>query len=440
MKQRLTVYTAWAKEQAKDSFIFFLPLKRASDLQAPSLIGAADNQNQNYNQNQIERKMRERQQLESWVADATATATGDATGEQTNLSQVGLKASDASATARRFDHMKSNWGYDHLLPLETFNTSNGFLDDNDSCVLGVELSVPTDTGEGEYLSIIKGLNDNTHTWTILNFSDMDDDNNNWSPDYKIGGYPWSLLIYVKGYGESTGKSISLYLYLGADATIPEGGKLYAEYKLKMKNHFGERDKHWVKEETTRPSPSNGASAATPALSASPLLPRRQNVALHNTSPPSHRYRPPDLRQRGQRSALNLSHRGHGKDTAAVLHRRRVLPLPRRCRFANIAPPKILMPEEATLPHCTAVAVISTRHMQSAVGQHLFVQIRSIATGGSRISVLTGALPSPSHLSRIVTTTNTAGAHSGTTPVSFGGPSQAAIRRSARWHHESSRFD
>ncbi|KAK2984404.1 hypothetical protein RJ640_002628 [Escallonia rubra] len=162
--------------------------------------------------------------------------------------------SDASGAACRFDHMKNEAGYDRLLALETFTTSSRFLDDDDSCVLGVELHVAMDTRKGACLSVIKGPKDNTHTWLVPNFSRMDDDKENWSPEYKIGDYPWWLFLYVKGYGKSKGKSISLYLYLGKGAAIPEGRKLYAEYKLRMKNNSGDGNKHWVKEDQHSFSP------------------------------------------------------------------------------------------------------------------------------------------------------------------------------------------
>ncbi|KAK2965385.1 hypothetical protein RJ640_001462 [Escallonia rubra] len=162
-------------------------------------------------------------------------------------SKIEKYVSDASGMPCRFDHMKSEGGFDRFLPLETFNTSNGFLDDNDSCILGIELSVLRDTGEGEYLSIIKDLKTNTFTWTIPKFSDMED-GKKWSDQFNVGGddYPWFLCLYPKGYGNSHGKSISLYLYF--NKTIPEGGKLYAEYKLRIKNHSGDRKKHCVKED------------------------------------------------------------------------------------------------------------------------------------------------------------------------------------------------
>ncbi|KAK2965391.1 hypothetical protein RJ640_001468 [Escallonia rubra] len=181
----------------------------------------------------------------------------------------------------RFDHMKSEWGFDRLLPLETLNTSNGFLDDNDSCILGVELSVLRDTGEGEYLSIIKDLKKNTFTWTIPNLSDMED-GKNWSDQFTVGGddYPWFLCLYPKGFGKSHGKSISLYLYLGGYAAIPEGGKLYAEYKLRIKNHYGDRKKHCVKEDHYWFSPKSYSEGFEDFVALSSL--RDQGLKLNDT--------------------------------------------------------------------------------------------------------------------------------------------------------------
>lgn len=75
---------------------------------------------------------------------------------------------------RRFSAMKTEWGIEKFLPLDTFNdASNGFLVD-DCCVFGVDIFVMNcDGGKGEIFSLIKQPNNYKYTWKLNNFSQLD---------------------------------------------------------------------------------------------------------------------------------------------------------------------------------------------------------------------------------------------------------------------------
>ncbi|KAK2996000.1 hypothetical protein RJ640_019467 [Escallonia rubra] len=162
-----------------------------------------------------------------------------------------FEACDHKCT-KRFDHMKTEWGLDKRLRLDTFNgASNGFLVD-DWCVIGVELFLVLDAGKGESLSLVKDLKQNTHTWRIDNFSERTEVDI-WSEQFIVGGpggdYKWYICVYPNGAGNTKGKFVSVYLYLGAYSQVPQGGKVYAEYKLRIKHQLGKEDyvkedRHW----------------------------------------------------------------------------------------------------------------------------------------------------------------------------------------------------
>lgn len=73
---------------------------------------------------------------------------------------------DAEAGIGRFHWLKTEWGFDKFLPLETFNdATNGYLVD-DCCVFGAEVFVAKNNGEGECVSLIKDPSNYTFTWKI----------------------------------------------------------------------------------------------------------------------------------------------------------------------------------------------------------------------------------------------------------------------------------
>ncbi|KAK2969131.1 hypothetical protein RJ640_013080 [Escallonia rubra] len=64
-------------------------------------------------------------------------------------------------------------------------------------------------------------------------------------DLVVTTYGMFICLYPNGAHNARGKFISVYLYLGAYSKVPEGGKVYAEYKLRIKNPKGKQ--HYVKE-------------------------------------------------------------------------------------------------------------------------------------------------------------------------------------------------
>ncbi|XP_065872510.1 MATH domain and coiled-coil domain-containing protein At3g58250-like isoform X2 [Euphorbia lathyris] len=75
---------------------------------------------------------------------------------------------------RRFRGIKSECGFDELLPLDIFkDESNGYLI-KDRCVFGAEIFVLDfrNIRRGESVSVVKELGDNSFTWNIQNFEKM----------------------------------------------------------------------------------------------------------------------------------------------------------------------------------------------------------------------------------------------------------------------------
>ncbi|KAI8024627.1 Ubiquitin carboxyl-terminal hydrolase 12 [Camellia lanceoleosa] len=152
-----------------------------------------------------------------------------------------LAIQDAEGEIKRFHRMKTEWGFDQLLPLDTFtDPSNGYLLD-DCCVFGVEVFVIKYNGKGECASMMKDPVKNTFTWNISKFSAIDKDFL-FSEEFVVGGHKWKLWFYPKGKANAKWKSASLFLVLADSETLPSERKLYAEYKLRIKdqvkgNHF-----------------------------------------------------------------------------------------------------------------------------------------------------------------------------------------------------------
>ncbi|KAK2995999.1 hypothetical protein RJ640_019466, partial [Escallonia rubra] len=146
--------------------------------------------------------------------------------------------------------MKTEWGLCKLLPLDTFSdASNGFLVE-DSCVIGVELFLVRDMAKGESMSLVKDLKQNTHTWRIDGLSEKKGSTILSSQKFVVGGpggdYEWDISLCPRGALDGEGKFMSVYLYLSKEAQVPQGGKVYAEFKLRIKHHFGKED--YVKED------------------------------------------------------------------------------------------------------------------------------------------------------------------------------------------------
>lgn len=78
---------------------------------------------------------------------------------------------DADGKIRRFHALKSEWGYEKLISLDTFNdASNGLLVE-DCCAFGVDIFVMKyNEGKGEIFSLVKQPKDNIFAWKIPKIS------------------------------------------------------------------------------------------------------------------------------------------------------------------------------------------------------------------------------------------------------------------------------
>ncbi|KAA8545755.1 hypothetical protein F0562_020794 [Nyssa sinensis] len=146
-----------------------------------------------------------------------------------------LTVQDAGGMIRRFNRVKIDWGFDQFLSLNTFKTaSNGYLL-KDSCVFGAEVFVIKYAGKGECLSFIKEPQDNIYTWKVHNFSLISD--GCLSERFMIGEQIWRLMLFPKGV-LSEGESLSLHLFT---AERPRNWKLYADFKLRIKDQLRSQD-------------------------------------------------------------------------------------------------------------------------------------------------------------------------------------------------------
>uniref|UniRef100_A0A5B7C3A3 MATH domain-containing protein n=1 Tax=Davidia involucrata TaxID=16924 RepID=A0A5B7C3A3_DAVIN len=150
-----------------------------------------------------------------------------------------LTVQDGEGRIRRFHGMKTEWGFDQLLSLDTFkDASNGYLLE-DSCVFGAEVFVIKYGGKGECLSMIKEPNGNIYTWKVDNFSAISKDCL-LSEKFRIRERNWMLFLYPKGNGKDEGRSLALYLSVADYATLPLNWKLYAKYKLRIKDQVNSK--------------------------------------------------------------------------------------------------------------------------------------------------------------------------------------------------------
>ncbi|KAM7474991.1 hypothetical protein LguiB_022234 [Lonicera macranthoides] len=142
-----------------------------------------------------------------------------------------LTIQGTDGSIRRFHVMKTEWGFDELLPLNLFkNPSNGYLFE-DSCVFGAEVLVIKYSGLGQCLDIKKvTTNFNSYTWKIEKISSIKEELLK-SVKFKIGELEWMLIVYPKGNGIYKGESLSLFLTVANYSTLPPNSRVYAEYKL-----------------------------------------------------------------------------------------------------------------------------------------------------------------------------------------------------------------
>ncbi|XP_022146385.1 uncharacterized protein LOC111015613 [Momordica charantia] len=122
---------------------------------------------------------------------------------------------------RRFHSMKTEWGFEKLIPLEYFNDASNGLLVGDCCAFGVDIFVKKcDGGKGEDFSITKQPKDNKYTWKINNFPQIPDENFYQSDPFTINNYNWRMCLYPKRDGP-----LSLYMIFDSSKEIPQGSEV-----------------------------------------------------------------------------------------------------------------------------------------------------------------------------------------------------------------------
>ncbi|WCJ18793.1 TRAF-like family protein [Euphorbia peplus] len=134
---------------------------------------------------------------------------------------------------KRYHVLKTEHGFDQLLPLVDFNDpSNGYVVD-DCCAFGVEAHAIKNTVQGNELSFINDPPNGTFTWKIHKFSTLVS-KGFYSEGFSAGGCKWKLWLSPTGELEEKDRSLSLYLHL--DANTCES-KVYVEYDLMVKDQL-----------------------------------------------------------------------------------------------------------------------------------------------------------------------------------------------------------
>ncbi|KAL6347044.1 hypothetical protein AAG906_012295 [Vitis piasezkii] len=150
-----------------------------------------------------------------------------------------LTVQDADGKVRHFNAMKTRCGFAQFLSLDVLkDPCNGYLMD-DSCIFGAEVFVIKYSGKGESLSMIKDPVDGTFTWTIENFSALNQEVL-YSEIFTVKDLKWKLVVYPKGNNKAKNKSLSLFLELTNRETLHQR-KLYTAFELLIKDQCNDEN-------------------------------------------------------------------------------------------------------------------------------------------------------------------------------------------------------
>ncbi|KAF6144062.1 hypothetical protein GIB67_011856 [Kingdonia uniflora] len=159
-----------------------------------------------------------------------------------------LTFTDNEGIVRRFHAMKTQWGISQLIPLSTLEEpSNGYLVD-DACVFGAEVFVCKSNGKGESLAMIEDAFVHKHTWKIEKFSQITEDLVT-SDVFFAGDQQWCIYLRPKGSEDVENIYFSVYLDLVDSETISPVEKVFAEFKLRLKDQISDKhleiiETHW----------------------------------------------------------------------------------------------------------------------------------------------------------------------------------------------------
>ncbi|CAK7338874.1 unnamed protein product [Dovyalis caffra] len=124
--------------------------------------------------------------------------------------------SNADRIDLRFDKMKMEWSFIKFLSHDTLHDpSNGFLVDY-HCIFGVEVFVIKRPGEGESLSFVKEPANGLQTWTINDFSKLNN---------SLHFSEVKLQLHPGGDSNASGTHRSLHLSVDDSETIQTRRKL-----------------------------------------------------------------------------------------------------------------------------------------------------------------------------------------------------------------------
>ncbi|KAK5811101.1 hypothetical protein PVK06_026421 [Gossypium arboreum] len=149
-----------------------------------------------------------------------------------------LTIEDGDGAVKRFHWMKTEWGFAQLISLDSFNdTCNGYLV-GDCCIFGAEVFPLARNCKWECLSMVKQPEDNTIILKMDHFSKLDRKYYE-SSVHTIGDSKWKLTVYPKGNVKFKGKALSVFLELLEANKLPPKRKVYAEYKLRVRNQMND---------------------------------------------------------------------------------------------------------------------------------------------------------------------------------------------------------
>ncbi|XP_027183332.1 uncharacterized protein LOC113781574 [Coffea eugenioides] len=148
-----------------------------------------------------------------------------------------LTIQDVCGKFRHLYALKKDTGLPRLMQLDVFkDEENGYLV-QDKCVFGVEVSVNSYKGRGEYLAMPVKPSSATYTWKIVDYSKSDEPR--LSDAFTRQDFKWRLIMLLpRGTKRDEAKYLSLYLNsLDSKITL----SVYAEFKLRVKHQQNGKD-------------------------------------------------------------------------------------------------------------------------------------------------------------------------------------------------------
>lgn len=107
-----------------------------------------------------------------------------------NVFQLPIPFTFSDLEVKRFNALKTVWGLQQFLPLDTFNDpKNGYIFEGGQCEFGVDVIVALPLTNWEILSFDEKLPNPKFSWAVNNFSDLKEDVYT-SDRFTMGGREW----------------------------------------------------------------------------------------------------------------------------------------------------------------------------------------------------------------------------------------------------------